>query len=135
MKSIPLNKFNFRIIFPVLLTLFIISCAQDKIIYPEPAENPVNLTAEAQSKKVFIKHMMTIGENKPNYENPEWSDDGVVIRDDWIVITFGYGLPHEVIEITVTENNTNLPRTYEIITFHKWLKTPLIIIQSGKNSE
>lgn len=132
-----IHFFNLRLlIFIFNISLLLTSCGKEAgcgAVYPEPVENPVCLTAKVQTKNVQVQYIMGIStDNKEDIVPSVSSTDGEIIRNNWITITYGYGLPHDVVQVRVTENTSNQPRSYKVLTLHKWLETPLIITQNGK---
>lgn len=127
-----------KFVYIICIVCFFTSCGSgeekgcENPVYPEPSENPAYLTAEAQTRSVHVKYMMRIGTNISDDQDPFPLSDGVIIKNDWITMTWGHGLPNEIVEITVKENTSNQPRSYELLTCNKWLETPLIITQNGK---
>lgn len=117
----------------------LLSCVKTVYI-PEPSENPIYLTSEAQTKDTWVKYMFSIGAENPKMDTVEFNNVQtatqnlwIKIHNDWITLDEGGTLPKEVIRITVKENTSPYSRSY-VVTSHSHLaETKIAIIQAGKS--
>lgn len=127
-----------------IIMIFIISffnlCACDPITYPIPEEDPIVLTADAQSITTKIENLSSIMPQNPDTDkkinstetDPQWSQ----IENDWITIYCEWTRnPEGKIKITVTENTSESERRYALGIKSIFKTSTLTIIQEGKNKE
>ncbi|MEG1999600.1 MAG: hypothetical protein RR015_06260 [Bacteroidales bacterium] len=136
------SKFYGLIIVALLYPFLLTSCADKdgtSIVYPKPSENPVYLSAEAQTKDIQVNPLFMIFSYNP--EKDIITGDGTQtdttspwrqIQHDWVTVKCGDNVPDETIRITVTENTTADLRIYALDMSFRGEITPLVIIQNGK---
>lgn len=128
-------------IFILLLPFTFASCRGEgaDMRYPEPSENPINLTSEEQTKHTIVKHLIGISPENPetdkvyvNNTQTATTNPETIIENDWITITEGGYMPMENLKIGVKENSASESRSYRL-TIHSSMRTAyLTITQSGK---
>lgn len=129
------NKFYGLILVALFLPCILVSCRQEGkgMKHPKPSENPVYLTAEAQTKDITVKNLALI---YPEKETDKLEIDGekgiMTLETDWFTITTIHEREGEKMTFEVKANTSNESRTYNLEMSGKPGKTILHIIQSGK---
>lgn len=111
-------------------TFLLISCT--KVTYPEPSENPVLLTYEAQTKKITVENMVSIAREDATDEKIV-GDDYITIQNDWVSFTKSSSfVPKNTLKIVVKENTTGEPRSHTVSLKSGTKNTILTVTQAGK---
>ncbi len=129
-----------RVILFLLLLLLVISGCNIKgceIRYPEPKENPVYLSSEAQTNTIHVENITWIVEENSDTDIVEQTDTSprwIIIKNDWVQIRYYESLSDDDLEITVSENTSSSPRKYNLLIYGS--PAPIIyetleIIQEG----
>lgn len=128
-----ISKFILFHIFILSLTFLLISCKSDRggaLRNPNPSENPVYLTEEAQTKELYVEHLAGLNPENPKTDKTYWNEaDRLVVENEWITFTY---LQREVISITVKENTSNEPRKYNLPMHGTPGRAILHVIQNEK---
>lgn len=127
--------------FLLLMSCVLTSCMQNKnemdeigkgIKNPIPSENPISLTAEAQTKEIDVKNLAGFSLENPKTDKTYKNEAGhSVLESDWVTFTF---IPLKTLQITVKENTTNESRTHNLLLNGIPGGANLIIIQNGKTN-
>lgn len=134
-------KYYSLAVFLLLFSLISTSCREEGkgIRYPEPSENPIYLTSNAETKDTWVKNVFGINAENPETDNVEINDtntsttsSGTIIENDWIRIEYGNKLAKGVMRITVKENTLPHSRSYILKIYSDLKESKLAIIQAGK---
>lgn len=121
-----------------LFLFILLACTSTE--YPEPSEDPIHLTSEAQTKYTRVKNLYGIGAENPETDKIYVDNNQtatrfpeIIIENDWIRITEGGVMPMDKLEIVVKENTLPQPRSYNL-TINSHIQTSrLTIVQAGKS--
>lgn len=137
-------KKSYESITLLLCLLFLFSCKDysEPITFPEPQQNPLYLSSEAQTKDTWVKNLSNIGAENPETDEvyrdnhqTTTSNPSTKIKNGWIILDEGGTLPKESIRITIKENTSDKPRSYELKIYSHYKEARLLIIQKGNGDD